>query len=103
MNAGRLLIALVRLYRLAISPALAPSCRFLPSCSEYAIDALRLHGAAKGSWLSAKRLCRCHPWSAGGVDEVPAAGTPAIFMHSNKRWRAYLGDSRRDTSDSPSS
>ena len=103
MNAGRLLIALVRLYRLAISPVLAPSCRFWPSCSEYAIDALRLHGAARGSWLSAKRLCRCHPWSAGGVDEVPAPGGPAIFPHSNKRWRAYLGDSRRDTSDSPSS
>lgn len=104
LTAGAL-IGLVRLYRLLISPALAPSCRYWPSCSEYAIEALRSHGAARGSWLTVKRLCRCHPWSAGGVDDVPQAGL------SNKRWRAYrcdvcdsaLCDTRRDSSDVPSS
>ena len=95
LHPARLLIGVVRLYRLTISPVLAPSCRYWPSCSEYAIEALRIHGAGRGSWLTAKRLCRCHPWSAGGVDDVPPAGL------SNKRWRAYMCDPRRDTSDSP--
>lgn len=94
--AGRLLIGLVQGYRLLVSPVLAPSCRYWPTCSEYAIEALRGHGAVRGSWLTAKRLCRCHPWSAGGVDDVPPAGL------SNNRWRAYMGDSRRGPSDSPS-
>jgi putative membrane protein insertion efficiency factor len=100
---GRLLIGLVHIYRLAVSPVLAPSCRYWPSCSEYAIEALRRHGAARGSWLTARRLCRCHPWSAGGVDEVPASLFPAGSTPSNNRWRAYVGDSRRDHPDLPSS
>ena len=90
---GLLLITLVRGYRLLVSPVLAPSCRYWPSCSEYAIEALRNHGAARGSWLSAKRLCRCHPWAAGGIDNVPPAG------FSNNRWRAYANP-RHDSSDS---
>ena len=93
--AGRLLIGLVHGYRLFVSPMMAPSCRYWPTCSEYALDALRHHGAIRGSWLTARRLCRCHPWSAGGVDDVPPASM------SNNRWRAYMGDSRRDPSDSP--
>jgi putative membrane protein insertion efficiency factor len=102
---GRMLVGLVQLYRLAVSPVLAPTCRYWPSCSEYAIEALRRHGAAKGSWLTAARLCRCHPWSVGGVDEVPACkpGRHATSTISNTRWRAYLGDPQRDTSDSSSS
>jgi putative membrane protein insertion efficiency factor len=65
------LIWLVRGYQLAISPFLPPSCRFYPTCSEYALEALRRHGAGKGSWLAAKRICRCHPWHPGGHDPVP--------------------------------
>jgi putative membrane protein insertion efficiency factor len=65
------LIWLVRGYQLAISPMLPPSCRFHPTCSEYALESLRRHGAAKGSWLAAKRVCRCHPWHPGGHDPVP--------------------------------
>jgi putative membrane protein insertion efficiency factor len=65
------LIWLVRGYQLAISPMLPPSCRFHPTCSEYALEALRRHGAAKGSWLAARRVCRCHPWHPGGHDPVP--------------------------------
>jgi putative membrane protein insertion efficiency factor len=62
-------IALVYAYRLLVSPLLpAGSCKFHPSCSQYAIDALRKHGLLKGSWKAAHRLARCHPWSHGGVD-----------------------------------
>lgn len=62
---------LVRGYQVAISPLLPPSCRYTPTCSQYAIDALRRHGALKGSWLAARRLGRCHPFRAGGYDPVP--------------------------------
>jgi putative membrane protein insertion efficiency factor len=58
-------------YRWLISPLLPPSCRFHPSCSEYAEQALEEHGAWRGSWLAARRVCRCGPWSAGGFDPVP--------------------------------
>ncbi|WP_435771934.1 membrane protein insertion efficiency factor YidD [Nocardioides sp. SYSU DS0651] len=65
------LIALVRLYQLLVSPLLGPTCRYYPSCSAYAVEALRVHGAVRGSWLAVRRLLRCHPWSPGGVDHVP--------------------------------
>ncbi|MDD2988093.1 MAG: membrane protein insertion efficiency factor YidD [Zoogloea sp.] len=64
-------LALVRAYRYAISPMLGRNCRFVPSCSEYALEAVERHGALKGSWLAARRVCRCHPFSAGGYDPVP--------------------------------
>ncbi len=66
-----LLLALVRGYRRFVSPALPPACRFYPSCSAYAEDALRRHGAARGTWLTARRLARCHPFHPGGIDPVP--------------------------------
>jgi hypothetical protein len=69
----RLLSGLVRGYRYCISPLLPPSCRFYPSCSTYAEEALRQHGALRGSWLAARRICRCGPWSDGGHDPVPHA------------------------------
>lgn len=65
------LVLLIRLYQVAISPLLGPSCRFVPSCSEYARIALRRHGPARGLWLAAGRLLRCHPFHAGGIDPVP--------------------------------
>jgi putative membrane protein insertion efficiency factor len=64
---------LIRAYQLAISPLLGPRCRFYPSCSQYALDALAGHGFWHGSWLSLRRLARCHPLCAGGYDPVPAA------------------------------
>lgn len=65
-------IFLIKVYRLVISPFLGPCCRFYPSCSEYAIEAINKHGSLKGSWLTLKRLSRCHPWSKKhGVDLVP--------------------------------
>jgi putative membrane protein insertion efficiency factor len=68
---ARFLVMLVRGYQVAISPLLPPSCRYTPSCSQYAVEALRRHGALKGSWLAARRVCRCHPFRPGGYDPVP--------------------------------
>ncbi|HEX5535176.1 MAG TPA: membrane protein insertion efficiency factor YidD [Actinomycetales bacterium] len=66
-----LLIGLLRGYQLVVSPLLGQTCRFYPSCSAYAVGALREHGALRGTWLTARRLARCHPWNPGGVDPVP--------------------------------
>lgn len=62
---------LIRFYRLGISPLLGPRCRFYPTCSCYAEEAIERHGALRGSYLSARRLLRCHPWHPGGYDPVP--------------------------------
>ena len=67
------LITLVRAYRLLLSPWLGSSCRFEPTCSVYSLQALELHGATRGSYLTLRRLARCHPWCAGGHDPVPTA------------------------------
>lgn len=72
---SRPLIGLVRLYRVAISPWLGMNCRFQPTCSEYALEALRVHGAFKGTWLAARRIGRCHPWGSSGYDPVPGPGS----------------------------
>ncbi|MHB1429617.1 MAG: membrane protein insertion efficiency factor YidD [Rhodocyclaceae bacterium] len=65
------LIWLVRGYQLFISPFVPPSCRFHPTCSHYAVEALQKHGAVKGFWLALRRIARCHPWHPGGHDPVP--------------------------------
>ncbi|PKF72760.1 membrane protein insertion efficiency factor YidD [Pseudomonas fluvialis] len=67
----RLLLGLVRLYQYLISPLLGPRCRFHPSCSHYAIEAIERHGTLRGGWLAMRRLGRCHPWHPGGYDPVP--------------------------------
>jgi uncharacterized protein len=67
----KLLIAVLTAYRLLISPLYGQTCRFYPSCSAYALTSIETHGAVKGSWLALRRLGRCHPWTAGGVDLVP--------------------------------
>ena len=66
-----LLLLLIRGYQLLISPVLGPSCRYLPSCSVYAMDAIRTHGPRRGSWLAIRRVCRCHPFHSCGYDPVP--------------------------------
>ena len=65
------LIWLLKAYRFAISPLYGDVCRYYPSCSAYALEAVTTHDAVKGSWLAVRRLARCHPWAAGGVDPVP--------------------------------
>ena len=67
----RLLVLLIRGYRVAISPLLPPACRYTPSCSQYALEAVSRYGALRGSWMSLLRLLRCHPFRAGGYDPVP--------------------------------
>ncbi|MBI1341891.1 MAG: membrane protein insertion efficiency factor YidD [Terrimonas sp.] len=64
-------IALIKVYQWVISPWLGPSCRFTPTCSHYAAEALKKHGVLKGLWLSLKRISKCHPWGGSGYDPVP--------------------------------
>ena len=71
-----LIRVLIRAYQLIISPWLGPRCRFYPSCSHYALEAVHTHGALRGSWLTLRRLGRCHPWHPGGLDPVPPAMSP---------------------------
>jgi len=68
---NRLLVWLLRGYQLLVSPMLGQNCRFYPTCSNYAVEAVKVHGAARGGWLALRRLGRCHPWHEGGVDLVP--------------------------------
>jgi uncharacterized protein len=84
------LILLLMAYRKVISPLYGQVCRFFPSCSAYALEAITVHGAVKGSGLAVRRLLRCHPWNAGGVDHVPAGHrewpadrTPTIVVLNN--------------------
>lgn len=65
------LILPIRFYQIAISPLLPSACRFTPTCSQYAVEALRRHGPLKGGWLALRRICRCHPWGGSGYDPVP--------------------------------
>jgi putative membrane protein insertion efficiency factor len=77
-----LLLALLRAYRYLLSPWIGGSCRYWPTCSEYSREAIEVHGAARGSYLTIARLARCHPYGAGGVDPVPA----------KFRWRCWCAD-----------
>ena len=66
-----LLIIPIKIYQIIISPLLGPSCRFTPTCSQYAVEAIQKYGPFKGSWLSLKRIIKCHPWGGSGYDPVP--------------------------------
>jgi putative membrane protein insertion efficiency factor len=70
-GAAQLGIGMVRVYQWTVRPLIGAHCRFWPSCSEYAVEALRVHGAARGTVMAAKRILRCNPWNEGGVDPVP--------------------------------
>ena len=70
---AHLLRLVIRVYQLTLSALIGRQCRFAPTCSEYAREAIAVHGALRGSWLAGRRLCRCHPWGAWGYDPVPKA------------------------------
>jgi hypothetical protein len=89
------LIGIVQAYRYLLKPWLGNACRFEPSCSQYALDALRQHGAAAGGTLAAGRLLRCHPWCDGGLDPVPAR-PPGLFT------RLGLGGDHASSNRNPS-
>ncbi len=72
-----LMRALIRAYQLVLSPLLGPSCRYAPTCSHYAIEAIGRHGAWRGGWLAARRILRCHPWGGSGYDPVPERAAAA--------------------------
>lgn len=72
---ARLLLGVIRLYRKVVSPLTPPSCRFTPTCSAYAEEAVRRYGAARGGWLALRRLLRCHPFGGSGYDPVPGKST----------------------------
>lgn len=74
---ARALAGALRVYKRFLSPVLPPACRFHPTCSDYAAEAVLTHGALKGSGLALGRILRCHPWNAGGFDPVPPAASPA--------------------------
>jgi uncharacterized protein len=78
------LIGLIRVYQLVISPLTPPTCRYYPSCSAYAVTALRRFGPIKGTGLAGRRLLRCHPWSPGGVDHVPERAPPASLASADE-------------------
>jgi putative membrane protein insertion efficiency factor len=84
---SRLLVRLIAVYRGVVSPLLGPRCRFVPSCSAYAQEAIATHGATRGTWLAIRRIGRCHPFHRGGFDPVPGhasgvAGTPTSNVRS---------------------
>ena len=73
---ARIVAVPVHVYRLVFSPWVGKNCRYHPTCSAYALEALQKHGALKGSWLAARRIARCHPWGGSGIDNVPDPKTP---------------------------
>lgn len=76
-----ILLKLIRIYQLVLSPVLGSSCRFHPTCSQYALDAIDTHGSIRGTWLAMRRVGRCHPWHPGGHDPVPET----VEQHTSER------------------
>lgn len=85
---SRLLILLIRFYQICISPMFPPACRFTPSCSAYAIEAIRVHGALRGSLLAIRRILRCHPWGGSGYDPVPPVNNLSITRPKTRVFRS---------------
>jgi putative membrane protein insertion efficiency factor len=88
----RLPFILIQLYRRLLSPLLPATCRFHPSCSAYAAEALRRHGLARGGWLGLRRVLRCHPWHPGGFDPVPPKPPAADARRRTTLTVSYLGE-----------
>ncbi|MBD3666754.1 MAG: membrane protein insertion efficiency factor YidD [Parvibaculaceae bacterium] len=98
-----LLLGLVQLYRWTLSPLMGPKCRHLPTCSDYALQAVRLHGGWRGGWLALSRLARCHPWGSHGFDPVPEVleDQPAWAPWRYGRWSRSVCHSVPDKKELP--
>lgn len=94
------LIALIKGYQYGISPLLGPRCRFWPSCSHYALEALREHGPSRGGWLALKRLVKCNPWHPGGIDPVPGGSSEALCREDDSLDEHFC--TRQDDQNQPS-
>ncbi|GHE02091.1 membrane protein insertion efficiency factor [Defluviimonas sp. 20V17] len=88
---ARLFAVPVHVYRLVISPLLGSNCRYQPTCSAYALEALQRHGALKGGWLALRRIARCHPWGGSGYDPVPGADSGHVHDHHPDHPDAHRG------------
>nr|WP_299241077.1 membrane protein insertion efficiency factor YidD [uncultured Halomonas sp.] len=96
-----LLIGVIRLYQYGISPLLGPRCRFWPTCSHYAIEALQRHGPFKGGWLALKRILKCHPWYAGGIDPVPPTHARSLYPSTDCQHSASDDQSAKSSGNQP--
>jgi putative membrane protein insertion efficiency factor len=85
-----ILVGFVRFYQLFLSPLLGSNCRYQPTCSHYAIEAMRVHGGLKGGWLAIRRIIRCHPWGGFGYDPIPDVKT------KQRNSKHYAGDNQRE-------
>ncbi len=99
---GRVVVGAIRTYQLTFSALVGRQCRYLPSCSDYAIEAVRLHGTWPGLWMGSARLCRCHPWGAWGYDPVPLRCDPIAPWRPWRygRWRMPARDNHQDRASS---
>lgn len=79
------MIAFIKAWRAVISPLYGDVCRYYPSCSSYGLEAVQLHGALRGGWLTIRRIARCHPWSAGGFDPVPGSDFETEFLTNGQQ------------------
>ncbi|WP_336921472.1 membrane protein insertion efficiency factor YidD [Aquipuribacter sp. SD81] len=93
------LVLVIRLYQLTLSPVLGPVCRFAPSCSSYAVTAVRRYGVLHGSWLTVRRLLRCHPWNPGGWDPVPERRGDHQHEHDGNEHRHENTSAARSDAD----
>ncbi len=94
-------VGLLRLWQLLVSPVYGQTCRFYPSCTAYAMEAVDRHGLIRGGWLAVRRLARCHPWNPGGVDLVPASGVRPSAEPAATAPATVIADSAGDTSTIP--
>lgn len=99
----RILHWLIRFYQIAISPMLGPRCRYIPTCSQYSLEAIHTHGAVKGTGLAIRRICRCHPWGGSGYDPLPSKAIHFISFQQIDSQTHHVAVPFRDRFNEPKS